>query len=61
MLVADSLLAYTLAATLLTLTPGLDTALILRTAVAEGGRKALHTALGIDLGCFIGAPWWPLG
>ncbi len=42
MLVTDSLLAYTLAATLLTLTPGLDTALILRTATAEGGRKALH-------------------
>lgn len=36
MLVTDSLLAYTLAATLLTLTPCLDTALILRTATAEG-------------------------
>ena len=53
MLVTDSLLAYTLAATLLSLTPGLDTALILRTATAEGGSKALHAALGIDLGCFI--------
>ena len=51
--VSDSLLAYTLAATLLTLTPGLDTALILRTAAAEGGRKAFHVALGIDMGCFI--------
>ncbi len=37
MLVTDSLLAYTLAATLLTLTPGLDTALILRTATALKG------------------------
>ncbi|MDX6022255.1 LysE family translocator [Scandinavium sp. V105_16] len=53
MLVTDSLLAYTLAATLLALTPGLDTALILRTATAEGGRKAFHAALGIDVGCFI--------
>lgn len=53
MSVTDSLLAYTLAATLLTLTPGLDTALILRTAAAEGGRKAFHAALGIDMGCFI--------
>lgn len=53
MLVTDSLLAYTLAATLLTLTPGLDTALILRTATAEGGWKAFHAALGIDVGCFI--------
>jgi threonine/homoserine/homoserine lactone efflux protein len=39
MLVTDSLLAYTLAATLLTLTPGLDTALILRTATAKGDAK----------------------
>ncbi|MEQ5183828.1 LysE family translocator [Providencia alcalifaciens] len=53
MSVTDSLLAYTLAATLLTLTPGLDTALILRTAAVEGGRKAFHAALGIDVGCFI--------
>ena len=53
MSVADLLLAYTLAATLLTLTPGLDTALILRTATVEGGRKAFHAALGIDAGCFI--------
>lgn len=54
MLVTDSLLAYTLAATLLTLTPGLDTALILRTATAEGGRKALHAALGIDPVLYLG-------
>lgn len=36
MSVMDSLLAFTFAATLLTLTPGLDTALILRTATVEG-------------------------
>jgi len=53
MSVTDSLLAFTLAATLLTLTPGLDTALILRTSVAEGGKKAVQAALGIDVGCFI--------
>jgi len=53
MTVTDALLAYTLAATLLTLTPGLDTALILRTATADGGRKAFNAALGIDAGCFI--------
>lgn len=39
MSVADSLLAYSFAALLLTLTPGLDTALILRTATVEGGKK----------------------
>ncbi len=53
MTVTDSLLAYSLAATLLTITPGLDTALILRTATLEGGRKAFMAALGINTGCFI--------
>ncbi len=51
--VADSLLAFSLAALVLTLTPGLDTALILRTSAAEGGKKAFQAALGIDVGCFI--------
>ncbi|VTN09095.1 Uncharacterised protein [Raoultella terrigena] len=36
MSVTDSLLAFSFAALLLTLTPGLDTALILRTSAAEG-------------------------
>lgn len=53
MSVADSLLAFSLAALVLTLTPGLDTALILRTSAAEGGKKVLQAALGIDVGCFI--------
>jgi len=53
MTVHDSLFAFSLAALLLTLTPGLDTALILRTACAEGGKKAFHAAPGIDAGCFV--------
>ena len=53
MSVTDALLAYSLAALLLTLTPGLDTALILRTSTVEGGKKAFQAALGIDTGCFI--------
>lgn len=61
MSVTDALLAFTLAATLLTLTPGLDTALILRTAAAEGGKKAFHAALGIDVGCFVWGRWLPSG
>lgn len=51
MSVTDALLAFTFAATLLTLTPGLDTALILRTATVEGTRKAIQAQLGINAGC----------
>ena len=38
---AQSLIAFTRAAGLLTVTPGLDTALVLRTAAVEDGRLAL--------------------
>lgn len=48
---ASSLIAFTLAAALLTVTPGLDTALVLRTAAAEGARRAFAASLGICLGC----------
>ncbi|MGR2857682.1 LysE family translocator [Erwinia sp. 1181_3] len=51
MSVTDALMAFTFAAVLLTLTPGLDTALILRTATVEGTRKAIQAQLGINAGC----------
>lgn len=53
MSIADNLLAFTFAATLLTLTPGLDTALVLRTATVEGKRQALQATLGINAGCLL--------
>ena len=48
---AGSLIAFAAAATLLTVTPGLDTALVLRTAAVEGRRRAMAAAVGIGLGC----------
>jgi threonine/homoserine/homoserine lactone efflux protein len=53
MTLADNLLAFTFAATLLTLTPGLDTALILRTATVEGKQQAFRAVLGINAGCLL--------
>ena len=46
-----SLLAFTATAALLTVAPGLDTVLVLRTAAVEGPRRALLAGLGICLGC----------
>lgn len=46
-----ALLAFCVAAGILTLTPGLDTALVLRTSAVEGGRRALLAGLGICAGC----------
>lgn len=53
MTIPEALVAFTLAAGLLTLTPGLDTALVIRTAAAEGPRRAVGAAIGIGLGCMI--------
>lgn len=46
----SAVLTFTLAAGLLTITPGLDTALVLRTAAVEGPRQALLAGSGITLG-----------
>lgn len=47
----QSLLAFVGAATILTITPGLDTALVLRSAAAGGPRRSAFAAIGILLGC----------
>jgi threonine/homoserine/homoserine lactone efflux protein len=51
--VVQALAAYVVAASLLTLTPGLDTALILRTAAVEGPRRAALAAVGVIAGCLV--------
>jgi threonine/homoserine/homoserine lactone efflux protein len=50
MTILQALVAFILAAGLLTITPGLDTALVLRTAAVEGPRKAWLAGFGICLG-----------
>ena len=49
--VEQALLSFACAAGLLTITPGLDTALILRTAAVEGRKPAMLAGLGICFGC----------
>lgn len=49
----EAVLGFTAAAALLTVLPGLDAALVLRTAAVEGPRRATLAGLGITLGCLI--------
>jgi threonine/homoserine/homoserine lactone efflux protein len=51
--VEQALLSFVCAAGLLTITPGLDTALVLRAAAVEGKRAAMLAGLGICLGCLV--------
>lgn len=51
MTLLPALAAFVAAAAVLSITPGLDTAMTLRTAAAEGPRKALLAVLGIGMGC----------
>ncbi|MFI8993764.1 LysE family translocator [Streptomyces sp. NPDC053542] len=48
-----SLLGFTVVAALLTVSPGPDFAVVLRTALRSGRRAALCSALGIAAGCFV--------
>lgn len=47
------LAAFIATATVITITPGLDTAMVLRTAAVEGRRPAVRAGLGIALGCLV--------
>jgi threonine/homoserine/homoserine lactone efflux protein len=48
--VTTALVSFSIAAALLTITPGLDTALVLRTAAVEGARRAMLAGAGIVTG-----------
>ncbi|HEY6645083.1 LysE family translocator [Povalibacter sp.] len=50
-MIRANLLAFIGTAFILTVTPGLDTAVVLRTAALEGARHGMAAALGIGVGC----------
>jgi threonine/homoserine/homoserine lactone efflux protein len=51
--VSSALIAFVFAAGLLTITPGPDSALVLRTAAVEGRRQGMLAGAGILLGCLV--------
>lgn len=53
MTITAAVLSFAVLAGLLTVVPGLDTALVLRAAVLQGRRQAVATALGISTGALI--------
>lgn len=53
MTVAQALLSFALVAGLLTIVPGLDTALVLRSAISRNRGYAFATALGINAGAMV--------
>lgn len=46
-----SIVAFTAAAALLTITPGIDTVMVLRSAAGGNTRQGVNAAIGIGLGC----------
>jgi threonine/homoserine/homoserine lactone efflux protein len=51
--ITHSLLSFALVASLITMTPGLDTALVLRSALTLGRRQAFATAFGVSTGALV--------
>ena len=49
----SAILGFALVAGLLTIIPGIDTALILRAAVSQGSKSAFATVIGISLGVLV--------
>lgn len=48
---SDTLLPFLATATVLTVTPGLDTAMVIQSAATQGVKQGQYTSLGIALGC----------
>ena len=57
MTITSAILSFAVVAGLLTIVPGLDTALVLRAAITQGSRNAFATALGVSTGALI----WGVG
>jgi RhtB (resistance to homoserine/threonine) family protein len=53
MTIATSLLSFSVAAAVLAMTPGVDTVLVLRTALSGNSKAAWLAALGILCGCLV--------
>jgi threonine/homoserine/homoserine lactone efflux protein len=53
MTMSQTLVAFIAAASILVVTPGLDTTLVLRSATVGGARPATFAAIGIALGCLV--------
>lgn len=51
--IPTALASFALVAGLVTITPGLDTALVLRSALTQGRSAAYATALGVATGCVV--------
>lgn len=57
MTITQALLAFITAASILTITPGVDTAMVLRSGASAGARPAAYAAAGVALGCLV----WGVG
>jgi threonine/homoserine/homoserine lactone efflux protein len=47
----DNFTAFVATATVLTMAPGLDTAMVLRSAAVDGAARGVATAVGVAIGC----------